>query len=1144
MRWVLGEQSAKQLRGERMDAVIFAGNNRRRPLGMAEVTVTFDNSDGMLAAPFAEVSVTRRVYRNGEGEYFLNRTHVRLKDITDLLLGTGLGPDAAAIISQGQIDAILSAKPEARREVFEEVAGTSRYQVRKREAQRRLEQTDANAVRVNDVLQELERQVPAIERQVRRAKRYRKLQQRVRDLEILSFVRKTADRREERARIAAQLGEGESGRAGAGTQRAQLDAEVSRIRYEEYQATLALDDCNGERNEAAAAVQGIATSQASAQARLEESVRRCEQLEREVDAAAQDRTAAEERVSALVEELGAARMRRDEGLRAAESAAQAEAAGSAAWEVAYGSLRAIEDRRAHTAGQAAQNGSAAQAAQSERDRIAEALGRFDEELAAGRERADLARRRCASLEAELRAVDAECARQARDVERALRARDEVQIQLERERDELELRRGAALEVGARLDAFKEIDAGGFGSALAAVKNASDRGTLGGVIGVVADCLQVEHAHAAAIDIALGEHAEDVIVRSSADARAAIAMLKKERAGRATFLALDAIARDRPDTLLRSSRSSNGDRSNGSAGYVGAALALVKIKTEAHAAIEYLLQDIVVVNTLETALGMASLTPQTIVTLDGELVRGAAIAGGSAEAGPLARRAATDSLTAELKTLQAASAGAQAQFERSRETVARASAEAQRAAGARVDAQLRHKDTSAALERVRSELTATTDHLAALEAQRAASRRALDEAADRAEEFERQAERSASAIAQLEEQRAAAARESDRLQSELSGLRERHRTLAAEAATLVERVAQLGDDVEQARGAIVTRRKAYEAKVDSLAQARAMRDEHATEVDRLTERRAQVDRQLAQVQAHAETLRAKRDELTAACRELEERLSSAQQLERERSLELERSRIRLAGIDAELSVLQETFAQNPASQHEMDDVAARYAQFAGEADAEIREMRQELDRLGDVNLNALEDQAQLVERRDFLRRQLTDLAAARDSILKVIAEIDAESVRQFTAVFEKVSEAFSATFARLFDGGVGKLWLTQSEDPLLAGVEIAAQPPGKKLQSLHALSGGERSLTAVALIFAILQVRPSPFYIFDEIDAALDEANIGRFGGILTELSSRAQIVIITHNKATMTLADRIYGVTMGEPGVSSVLSLALEQVGA
>ena len=1134
MRWVLGEQSAKQLRGDLMAAVIFAGNNRRRPLGMAEVTLTFDNADGALATPFAEVSVTRRVYRNGEGEYFLNRTQVRLKDIMDLLLGTGLGPDAAAIISQGQIDAILSAKPEARREVFEEVAGTSRYQARKREAQRRLEQTDQNALRVNDVLQELERQAPAVERQVRRARRYRKLTKAARDLEIFSFVRKTANRRDERTRIAAELGVEETDRAGAGSKREQLEADVNRVRYEEYQATLALDDRTSARNAAATAVQDVATAQAGAQARLEEAGRRCEQSERDVDRAARDIADAEARVTALVDQLAAARADRDRGLRGCESAAQAERAASTAWERAYASLRGVEDQRAHAAAKAAEHDSDAHAAQAVRDRAAQTVARFDEELAATRERALSEKRRTATLEAEIASLEREFARQATALAECERARGVAQQRLDAARTELERRRSLVVEASARIDALVDVDSGEMGASpgLAAVRSGAHAGTLSGIVGVVAECIEAAHAHAVAIDVALGPHAQDVVVRTTGDAKQAIALLKRAGAGRATFIALDSL---KPEP----------DSASPKLGAIGPALSLVKARPEARAAVEYLLKNVVVVDVLDTAIRLAAQSPQfTFVTLEGELVRGAAITGGGLDSGPLARRAAIEELKAGVVKLQSDAATAQANLDAARAAQGEAASEFDRAAAARVDAQLRCKDAAGALERVGAELDALTRQAQALEGQREAARAELDRAATSAGDLAEHARAAKTAVEALETGRTRAARESDRLHAELSQLRERHRELAAETAALVERVAQIGDDAEQSRAAVAARRADHEAKIDALAGARAERERCATELEQSVRRRAEVDRGLATVESDAESARQKRDELAARVRDLEERLTEAQNSERERSSELERRRIRLAEIDAEMSVLQETFQQNPATPLEMDDVSARFADYQGDADAEIRAARQELERMGDVNLNALEDQAALVERRDFLRSQLRDLEAARASILQVIAEIDAESVRQFNAVFEKVSAAFTQTFARLFDGGVGKLWLTESDDPLEAGVEIAAQPPGKKMQSLHALSGGERALTAVALIFAILQVRPSPFYVFDEIDAALDEANIGRFGGLLMELAHRAQIIIITHNKATMTLADRIYGVTMGEPGVSSVLSLALEQVGA
>ncbi|MBV8264522.1 MAG: AAA family ATPase, partial [Candidatus Eremiobacteraeota bacterium] len=270
VRWVLGEQSARQLRGARMDDVIFAGNTERRPLGMAEVTLTFDNSDGALATPFAEIAITRRAYRSGESEFFLNKSQVRLRDITDLLLGTGLAAELAAIVSQGEIDAILSAKPEARRELFEGVAGTARYRVRKREAQRRLEQTATNALRVNDLLAELEKQIPAIEQQVRRAKRYQKVNAQLRDFEILSYVRKTSERRAERTSITASLGDDERTATSIAHHHAELQTALNRARYEEYQATLALDERNAAHTKLAEQLQHEASAAAAASARAGE----------------------------------------------------------------------------------------------------------------------------------------------------------------------------------------------------------------------------------------------------------------------------------------------------------------------------------------------------------------------------------------------------------------------------------------------------------------------------------------------------------------------------------------------------------------------------------------------------------------------------------------------------------------------------------------------------------------------------------------------------------------------------------------------------------------------------------------------------------------------------------------------------------
>ena len=1139
MRWTLGEQSAKQLRGGRMDDVIFAGNNRRRPLGMSEVTLTFDNSDGTLATPFAEIAVTRRVYRNGEGEYFLNKSQVRLRDIMDLLLGTGLGPDASAIISQGEIDAILSAKPIQRREVFEEVAGTSKYQARKHQAQLRLEQTDANALRVNDLLVELERQVPAIEQQVRRAKRYHKVVQRLRDLEILSFVRNTQTRRAERAQLAQALGAEEAERAAVDAQRAKLEAELVKGRHEEYQATLALDERNAARAQAATLVQDAAAALATAQARFDETGRRAEALDKEVDAAAREVAAAEAQIASLVSSLAAARAQRDDAMRAVEERAVAERSAAATWEQAYEALRAVEDRRASMAASAAEVDATTQAHLTHRERLAAAVKRLEGELADARQRTSALEKRSNGLREAHAESERAVERAAKEVTRESSGRDAAIDALESARSDAERKRAGAVETAARLAALNNITTSGHDlpAGVRAVLDATSGGALGGVIGVLSEQVETDPAYAHAIDVALGAHAHALITRSGAHAQSAIEYLKKRSAGRATFLPLDEVRQQELALLDVGQRD----------GVIGHARELVRCSDEVRPAVEYALAGVVVVDSLPTAAKIArAFAHATVVTLSGEVARGASLTGGSREdeRGPLARRAAIAQLERAKAQADDAAHASEAALAQARQAVERASAAADQAVAHRNDAQARRLDALVALERAGAERAALAQAAAALEKELDEARVALENVDT---QYRTHGERTAAgraAIDAVEAERRSVSGKTGALQRALGELREQHRAAAAEAAALVERVAQAGDDVEQARARLVERRDAHAARLDAVARAREGRVVAQRELDAAREKRAQVDHALLDTERDAQTLRETRDALAGRVRELEERLAAEQSQTKERSLELERHRIRVAEVDAELSVLAQQFAQNPATPQECDDVAARYASYEGDADSDIRRLREELARLGGVNLNALEDQTALLERRDFLRKQLGDLEQARASILSVIAEIDAESVRQFNAVFEQVSAAFSEMFVRLFAGGVGKMWLETSDDPALAGVEIAAQPPGKKMQSLNALSGGERSLTAVALIFAILKVRPSPFYIFDEIDAALDEANIGRFGQVLTDFAGRAQIVIITHNKATMTLADRIYGVTMGEPGISNLLSLALEQVGA
>jgi len=1138
VRWVLGEQSARALRGARMDDVIFAGNAHRRPLGMAEVTLTFDNSDGALATPFSEIAITRRAYRTGESEFFINKTAVRLRDITDMLLGTGLAAELAAIVSQGEIDTILSAKPEARRELFEGVAGTARYRARKREAQRRLEQTAQNALRVNDLLTELEKQLPQIEQQVRRAKRYHKVAQQLRDLEILSYVRKSHDRRAERTSIVASLGVDERRAAEVAAAHAALAAQLSEARDREYQASLALDEASESHTRIAQELQGAASGHAAAAAKTTELARSIEALEHEADVYAQAVAEAETSLARAIEDLRTSRELRDTALGVAESAAADEAARTGEWERAYAELRAVEDRRARVVASATESSTAAAAASAEGQRLADAVERMDADLKAVQDASRRAQAKSQNARADAERMAGEIAQLQRDQAGAAREAASAHEALDRERKACASAHDEVTKLQAKLDALAQFGAGFGGSASGArdLTDAGDAGTLRGVIGTVASQIAVDPKHSPAIAALLGQRANDVIVRSLADAKAAVELLKERKGGRTTILVLEVLAKEQiPDTA----RSKVARRE----GVIGRAAELVQCDPSVRPAIELILGDAFVASDLKSAFACAAeFAGAAFATREGDVIRGGVITSGVGT-GALGARAA---LEADIERAAARAQAADVTLARAA-AASRASAERSEALARQiVEFTLRKHEAESLAEQAGAEHTTHEERFSRLALERSA---ALARAADIKETLARHqaaTDALAAPARSIETQRQEALNASDRLAAVLAGVRAKHRDAAANAAALVERVAQLGDDVEAARRQIERAETQRKERTAALGRSRAELETCRSEAERFAAARATAEKCLEAAAGRLGELRAARDAAQQRARELDEAHAGEEQAGKARSMELERQRIRLAEIDAELALLAQTFSQNPAPAQECDEVAARYADFQDDPDAQVRKLREEMVRLGNVNLGALEDRAATLERCEFLRAQLHDLESARANIVASIAEMDAESLRQFNEVFAKVAVAFSETFTRLFNGGQAKIWVADAADPTEAGIEISAQPPGKKMQNLNLLSGGERALTAVALIFATLQVRPSPFYIFDEIDAALDEANIGRFGVQLGELTSAggSQIIIITHNKATMTLVDRMYGVTMSEPGVSNILSLSLERAGA
>jgi chromosome segregation protein len=1139
IRWVLGEQSSRSLRSQKMEDVIFAGNQQRKPLGMAEVSLTFDNADHQLPLDFSEVQITRRAYRAGESEFYINREQVRLRDVHELLMGTGLGPGSYAIVSQGQIDAILSSKPTERRALFEETAGIGKFLARKNEALRRLEATEQNAIRVNDLIAELERRVPELDAQVRRAKRYRRVTARVRDLEILSYLRASASRREERERVAAELESHENRRAAAAARAAQLGAQLATLREGLYTLELELDKHRADAQAARADLSRIEADLAAAVARRDGLERQSSAVVADRDRVESERVTLREQIAGLEERLTPLSAETD-GSRERELAAS-NAVGEArgALDAVYQELRAVEALAAEQAASEAERRAQIHSAKTDVERLEREHAAALAERGTHARAAEEARERFGERETLIARYEAEAAAQR---ERARVARERGEAAAQRVADLQRSHREIASQLAgaeSRLHTIEELEAAleGHAHGTRAVVEASQRGHLRGLHGVVSNLISTDEQYARALDVAFGAGLSNIIAESSEDAEAAVAYLRERELGRATFLPLDTLAQ-------REGRELGGMR--GRPGVIGYAHTLVRAEPRYRGIVAFLVGRVLVVDELRTGIRLTRNEGfrDSIVTLEGDqIMGGGAITGGRfrKERSILARRAQADRLREAIPELRARLESIE------REGLA-AKAELDAASAERDEATKLANDAEVALRDVRTQLQGLAvdiERLDAAAATSAARSAALAASRDDVGSRLHALERVADDHVDLTEQRAtletvlAAARE------QIAAVEAAQAEAAAAASSLREQIAGLSAEREGA----LTRLGLLDADAE---RAGAARETMLRELETLRGRVAELDvaltgarERVAVADAAVEGSRRSREATAdeANQREADERVAQAE--DREAGSAGEFGRRRLAEIDAELGMLQQNFAQNPATDEEQQDVLARYAGEPSEIVEELPRLREELIRLqANVNLNAETDRDELTERERFLREQMDDLHRARETLLATIAEIETSCQVQFNATFDAVKSKFAEVFGQLFPGGHAEMWQTNPDNLSETGIEISVQPPGKKMTALAALSGGERAMTASALIFALIAVKPSPFYLLDEVDAALDDANVERLSVKIREVSSTSQMLVVTHNKKTMELAQRMYGVTMQEPGVSSIISAMLDELPA
>ncbi|MHB8432047.1 MAG: chromosome segregation protein SMC [Candidatus Tyrphobacter sp.] len=1132
-RWVLGETSTRSLRSGKLEDVIFAGNDKRKPLGLAEVSIAFDNSDRSLALEYGEVEITRRAYRAGESEYFINRSQVRLRDVHDLLMGTGLGPGSYAIVSQGEIDSVLKSKPTERRVLFEETAGISKFLARKHESLRRLEQTETNAIRISDLIAESERRIPELETQVRRAKRYRRVSARVRDLEILSYLRASASRREERERVRNELKENDEQRTVTAAHVAAVGADLAETRTRVYRQELELEEFRAQAQTRRAELAQIEAEYAAALARREALEAQSTQTSHDAARVAQEREALERSCRELDEQIAPLAALAAQG-REREAAAQAAVAlQRERLDAVFTQLRAIEADAADRAARRAER-----RVQSENLRAE--VERYEGELRAERDR-------LASLEMTLGAATQQLAQRKHQLEaleaRALQAREEVEAaerQAADAHDDLvraeSVHREHADEITAaqsRLHTIEELENAleGHVPGTRAVVEAWQRKELDGIEGVVSNLVTIEERYARAMDVAFGARLSNIVTRTTVDAERAIEHLNRTESGRATFMPLDRLAK---------SAASRPQPAPHEQGVIGYAPSLIRTAAQYAGVVEELVGDVLVVDTLHTALRVdGRIAAGAIVTLAGEMVTRGTIAGGrfKRERSIFSRRAQAVQLREQLTGMEQRLAQYETQVRGARVQAHGASAKRDGAREAVAKDELR-------LAEVRAEVAARGGELARMQADVLSASAAVAELVERgrvaeerargyesgepgAERIDEERRRLENELARVREEIARAEAAQTRESAEASAVRERAAGLSAQSGASASRLAMLDQDDERARLA----RERMLAEIASLMEQ--TRAAHA--------RVEGLRRGVAEVDAQLERARVERERLVERQTALESDLHLAEIAERDALGAGESRRTRLTQIEAELGIIVSQFAQNPAADDECSDVEERYR---GEPDSvvdDLPRLRDELARLSaNVNLNAEAEREDVAERERFLRTQLDDLSRARETLLESIREIEQQTQVQFNQTFERVAREFASVYARLFEGGTARMWQTNPENLSETGIEIAVQPPGKKQMPLPALSGGEQAMTAAALIFALIRVKPSPFYLFDEVDAALDDANVARFSAMVRELShGDADTIIVTHNKRTMELANRMYGVTMGESGVTSVISAEL-----
>ena len=1133
LRWVLGEQSPKMLRGGKMDEVIFAGTASRKSRGMAEVTLVIDNSDGSLPVDFSEVAITRRMYRSGESEYYINDSQCRLRDIRELIMDTGIGVDGYSLIGQGKIADIISGKPESRRGIFEEAAGIVKYRNKKAETERKLSAAGSNLDRVNDIISGLEERLGPLKEEAGKAERYLELDAAYRNAEISVILKRIGDADGEREALqsrAAELDrraeETESGRRLLEEQirNLQLEAEeLDRRDMEERDRMMQRSD----------EIRRLAESRKLLLERRESLLQNVRNYRGEKDRLLDRQKKEEISGESLRRQSDALKKSGEEAQRGLEEK-------NALFISESKRLKEMESRGEEGKSSLYEFGvriSSKKAELSGLLNLQDSLRKRKEQLDAGfpdEQRAEAASDSYEEMVRCAQELNSEAEKLARRAEEAETIRKEAERKTEEISRRLEEIRRRKSEEKARRDTLRQLHDSyeGYSSAVRFIMRRSD---LSGIYGTVGDLISVPAGYETAVETALGQRMQNIICSDESCAKDAVQLLKKHKAGRLTFLPLSG---------MRTGQRRHDASLQGEEGFLAEAADCVRTEEKFRRIVEYLLSGVAVIDTLDHAVKFSAKHRNfRCVTLEGESVSPAgAITGGAyrrkESGGILDRKKQLSQAEEALKKLTREEEELAGEMIRQRDAQKEAQEDSERLQEAR-------KNTETRLIEVNREISAAESRLREQQNQRERIRRELDKIRQELSETETAAEKLRHETAQLEQQSAERKKETE---EDIAGVEKARRDLE----DLGNKITTRKLEIESIRGQISVTENLIQRTEETISSLKEDIGAKETSIRRseeearkLAQQAEETERQLREAESRdkseAETLRQlqrQKSELAARLSQLTGRKEESDRQILELRTKRSEISVRLEGAeDGAKSLKDRLWEEFEISYLEAKEQGVLCVDF-DEAVRESKKLKRRLKELGNVNTGSVAEYASVKEKYDFLDGQRRDLTEAISSLNRIIGETDQKIRSDFRKCFDTVSRHFQSVFTELFGGGKARISLV-GDDPLEAGIEIAVQPPGKKLQNMNLLSGGEKTMTAMALMFAVLRAKPTPFCILDEVEAALDEANIGRFADYLENFRG-IQFVLVTHQKVTMEHADVLYGITMPEKGISTILSLRLK----